>query len=221
MAPYPYAIPAGVSRHCTEGGKTYKQGFSRRILVRPVNTKVKEMTPDAETVLRDAASRGDALAWRALFDSANESVTGYIRWRCGGRYDLADEAIQETWLTAAKSLARFDPVKGPFSGWLCGIAGNVILNRLRDWNQNAGRVQRLVEEVPSRNGVPDRDTALRVAGTLAELPERFERALRAKYLDGMSVGEMAQEWNETPKAVESLLTRARQAFRERYERGDA
>ena len=178
------------------------------------------MTPDAESVLRDAACRGDANAWRALFDSAGDKVSSYIRWRCGGRHDLADEAIQETWLSAAKSLSRFDPAKGPFAGWLCGIAGNVILNRLRDWKRNTGRVQRLVEEVPSRNGVPDRETALLVTQTLAVLPERFERALRAKYLDGMSVGKMAENWKESPKAVESLLTRARQAFRENYERGE-
>lgn len=178
------------------------------------------MTPDAESVLRDAACRGDAVAWRALFDSAAESVSGYVRWRCGGRHDLADEAIQETWLSAAKSLSRFDPAKGAFAGWICGIAGNVILNRLRDWKRNAGRVQRLIEQVPSRNGVPDRETALRVTQTLAVLPERFERALRAKYLDGLSVSKMAEDWKETPKAVESLLTRARQAFREQYDRGD-
>ena len=41
--------------------------------------------------------------------------------------------------------------------------------------------------------------------------------LRAKYLDGRSMAEIAAAWGETPKAVESLLTRARQAFREAYQ----
>jgi DNA-directed RNA polymerase specialized sigma24 family protein len=35
-------------------------------------------------------------------------------------------------------------------------------------------------------------------------------------LDGQSVAEIAATWNETEKAVESLLTRARAAFREAY-----
>jgi hypothetical protein len=32
------------------------------------------------------------------------------------------------------------------------------------------------------------------------------------------VNYIAEEWHETPKAIESLLTRARQAFRTAYER---
>jgi RNA polymerase sigma-70 factor (ECF subfamily) len=65
------------------------------------------------------------------------------------------------------------------------------------------------------------DRALRVARTLAALAPRYEQALRAKYLDRMSIQAIADTWGETPKAVESLLTRARQAFREVYESGRA
>jgi RNA polymerase sigma-70 factor (ECF subfamily) len=54
------------------------------------------------------------------------------------------------------------------------------------------------------------------------LDPRHEQVLRAKYLEQMSVRVIADAWRETPKAIESLLTRARQAFREAYEavRGD-
>jgi DNA-directed RNA polymerase specialized sigma24 family protein len=62
----------------------------------------------------------------------------------------------------------------------------------------------------------------RVAVALAELPERYEAALRAKYFERQSVAEMAAANGESAKAIESLLTRARQAFREAYApRGDA
>ena len=54
----------------------------------------------------------------------------------------------------------------------------------------------------------DRDRAgRRVARALAALPERYEAVLRAKYLDGQSVADIATAGGETPKAVESLLTR--------------
>ena len=61
--------------------------------------------------------------------------------------------------------------------------------------------------------VERRDQAERVAQTLTELPERYEAVLRAKYLDQQSVADIAAAWSETPKSIESLLTRARQAFR--------
>jgi RNA polymerase sigma-70 factor (ECF subfamily) len=62
--------------------------------------------------------------------------------------------------------------------------------------------------------------AERVAEALAGLPDRYEQVLRAKYLDRLTVDQIAAGWGETPKAIESLLTRARQAFREAYGRPD-
>jgi DNA-directed RNA polymerase specialized sigma24 family protein len=41
--------------------------------------------------------------------------------------------------------------------------------------------------------------------------------LRAKYLDRRTVDEIAADQGLTPKAAESLLGRARQAFREAFE----
>jgi RNA polymerase sigma-70 factor (ECF subfamily) len=55
-----------------------------------------------------------------------------------------------------------------------------------------------------------------VAQAFAELPPHYEAVLRAKYLDGLSVHAIAEQRGDSPKAVESLLTRARQAFREAY-----
>jgi DNA-directed RNA polymerase specialized sigma24 family protein len=37
-----------------------------------------------------------------------------------------------------------------------------------------------------------------------------------KYLEGRSVADIAAERGESPKATESLLTRAREAFRQAY-----
>ena len=57
-----------------------------------------------------------------------------------------------------------------------------------------------------------------VAAALAALPDHYEAVLRAKYLDRLTVDEIATGRGESPKAVESLLSRARQAFREAYEK---
>jgi DNA-directed RNA polymerase specialized sigma24 family protein len=40
--------------------------------------------------------------------------------------------------------------------------------------------------------------------------------LRAKYLEQRSVNDIALAWQQTAKAIESLLTRARLAFREQF-----
>lgn len=173
--------------------------------------------PNPEPALRSAALAGDAAAWRALFGPAFEAVAGYVRWRCGGLADLTDDAVQETWLTAAKQLRRFDPARGAFAGWVCGLAANVVRNLVRARRRATKRVRALVAvPEPETAEVPNHD-AEAVARALAELPDRYEQALRLKYLDGLSVAEMARQLGETEKAVESLLTRARQAFREAYQ----
>ena len=168
-----------------------------------------------ERGLRDAAVAGDPAAWRALYDSAFDRVAGYARWRAGGRTDLADEVIQETWLTAARRLEVFDPEKAPFAAWVAGIAANVVRNQLRARRRRPA--EPLTGDGPAAAAVHE-DPAERVAVALATLPDRYEQVLRAKYLDGLTVGEIAAAGGETPKAVESLLSRARQAFREAYER---
>jgi len=175
--------------------------------------------PNPEPALRLAALAGDAGAWQSLYDSAFEAVAGYVRWRCGGLVDLNDDGIQQTWLTAARKLRAFDSTRGDFAGWVCGIAANVCRNLVRTRLRAAKRVRPLVTvpEPAMPESSPDHDPEA-VARALAELPERYELALRLKYLEGLSVAEMAARMGEPGKAVESLLTRARQAFRQSYER---
>ena len=48
--------------------------------------------------------------------------------------------------------------------------------------------------------------------TTKELMEQID-ALKAKYVDGASVRDLASLWRTTEKAIESLLSRARKAFR--------
>ena len=56
---------------------------------------------------------------------------------------------------------------------------------------------------------------------MTELPERYQAVLQAKYLDQRPVAEIATAWGQSVKSVESLLSRARAAFREACTRLDA
>jgi RNA polymerase sigma-70 factor (ECF subfamily) len=164
-----------------------------------------------ERALRDAVAGGDAAAWRAWYEAEYVPLEGYVLWRCGSARDLADDVLQETWLTAVKAIRRFDPQAGTFHQWLCGIAGNMVRNQLRGRRRRAKRQEPMPADVGE---VASGDE--RVAEALATLPERRERVLRMKYLDRMSVAEIAAAWGESEKAIESLLARARAAFREAY-----
>jgi RNA polymerase sigma-70 factor (ECF subfamily) len=171
-----------------------------------------------EQALRRAVLAGDESAWRAWYDECFDGLLGYVLWRCGGLRDAADEVVQETWLTAVRRARHFDPSAGPFAGWLRGIAANLLRNRFRRERSAEAARARLnhVGAEPADAELLRRERAERIARALAELSERHEAVLRAKYLEGRAVADIAAEWRETPKAVESLLTRAREAFRAAY-----
>jgi RNA polymerase sigma-70 factor (ECF subfamily) len=60
------------------------------------------------------------------------------------------------------------------------------------------------------------DLARLVQLTLDYLPARYGDVLEWKYLQGLSMREIAERLDTTTKAVESLLTRARDAFRDGF-----
>jgi RNA polymerase sigma-70 factor (ECF subfamily) len=169
-----------------------------------------------ERALRRAALAGDEAAWRAWYDASFAGLYAYVRWRCGGRRDRADEVVQETWLTAVRRLRSFDPAAGSFAAWLRGVAAHLLRNHFRRAARRGRVVRPLDGEPPAPCDEAATDRGERVARALAALPEHYEAVLRAKYLDGRGVDAIAAEAGATPKAVESLLTRARQAFRDAY-----
>jgi RNA polymerase sigma-70 factor (ECF subfamily) len=170
-----------------------------------------------ERGLQSAIMAGDERAWRTLYDRAFAGLYAYVSWRCAGVREFTEEVVQETWSIAVRRIGRFEAGKGSFQCWLQGIAANVLRNQLRRRARHRRHLRPLTNEPLDHETASEADRAERIARALAELPERYEAVLRAKYLDEQSVAMIAEVWKETPKAVESLLTRARQAFRDAYE----
>jgi RNA polymerase sigma-70 factor (ECF subfamily) len=166
-----------------------------------------------ESGWRRAILAGDASAWRDLYDHAAPRLWAYVAWRCSGLHHLAEEIAQETWTVAVRRIRDFDPQRGTALAWLRGIAAQLLRAHFRRMRPS----QPLDAAIETAIVMPDHADAEAVARTLAELPEHYEAVLRAKYLDRQSVADIARERGETMKAIESLLTRARQAFRERYQ----
>jgi len=169
---------------------------------------------ERERKLRRAVLTGEEFAWRTLYDDAFAGLYAYVLWRCGGLHDRADEVTQETWLTAVRRLRAFDPSAGSFAAWLRGIAVNVLRNHFRREARRARRTQPLACEPLALE--ESREQAERISAALASLPEHYEAVLRMKYLEGRSVADIAAQRGESLKAVESLLTRARETFRQAY-----
>lgn len=172
-----------------------------------------------EEVLRRAVLAGDEAAWQTLYGESFDAVYRFASWRCGGR-DTADDVVQEAWLMAVRQIREFDPRRGTFLAWMRGILVNVYRNQSRavrrqDYHHRSLDVR---PGAPATSEINHTKQSISMA--LDCLSQRHEAVLRAKYLDGLSVAEIAADWRETPKAIESLLTRAREAFREAWQKPD-
>jgi RNA polymerase sigma-70 factor, ECF subfamily len=170
-----------------------------------------------EEMLRRSVLEGNESAWRTWYDATFDELYGYILWRTGGCRDVAEEIVQETWLTAVRHIRRFDPRRGSFAAWMRGLAMNVIRHHFRRRRRLLAREQKAGVNGSTAQRPEALEQAERILATLDALSQRQEEVLRAKYLEGLSVGEIAEKWSETPKAVESLLFRARQSFRDIYD----
>jgi RNA polymerase sigma factor (sigma-70 family) len=170
---------------------------------------------EAETVIVVAAQGGSESAWRTLFEWHFDAVYRFCLALTAGRRELADETAQQVFVTAAQRIGRFRPAQGPFRAWLLGIARN----RYRTLEAKERRRRRHEAQPREKEGnSPGRPEAdLLVHEALAHLPGEYRRALENKYLQRLTMKEMAESDGLSVEAIESLLRRARDRFAQIYE----
>lgn len=186
---------------------------------------VADHSEDLQLVERMLA--GDEEAFEAFGERCFKALYRFAFARLQGDRELTREIVQTA---VTKALSRLDTYRGEASllTWLCSCCRNEILMHFRR-RQAAPADLELDEELdsaaglgPQRPGDPEaalleRETAHLVHVALDGLPGHYARALAWKYVDRLTVNEIAWRLGMRTKAAESLLTRARQAFRTSYE----
>lgn len=147
--------------------------------------------------------------------------------RLDGDRELTREIVQRTLCKVFGKLSTYRG-EGPLFGWLCACCRNEILMHFRSERSRPASVGLEEESVPAaalaapaRRG-PDRELLRAEVGehvhlALDLLPDHYARALEWKYLQGLPVKVIADRLELSAKAAESILTRARVAFRDRYQ----
>lgn len=177
-----------------------------------------------ERELIDRMLAGDELAMEAFGDTYFPPLYRYALGRLSGRTDLARDLVQSTVVKALGKLGTFRG-EAPLIAWLRACCRNEIAMHFR----REGTVAMLDEgdhAAPDLATVPNpraiagqeqvllsRESSELVHETLDTIPPHYARALELKYLERLPVKEIAARLALGPKAVESILTRARGAFR--------
>ena len=142
--------------------------------------------------------------------------------------DAAEDIVQNSLIAAVRNLGSWRGEAALFT-WLCTICRREI----SAWEKRTSRrvivsiadddpgLRAALDSIGAAADAPDaglarEDTGRIVQLVLDHLPPRYSRALEWKYLEELSVDEIAGRLQCTPKAAESLLTRAREAFRDAF-----
>jgi RNA polymerase sigma-70 factor (ECF subfamily) len=174
--------------------------------------------PGPQGHLSDVVSdRGAELL--AGYDRALPQVYGYLLQRCGGTA-LAEDLTGETFLAAVDAVRR-DDCPSPTTGWLIGIARHKLVDHWRRREREL-RSLRTIAGDPSVTEPADADPweatldSLRAQATLETLASQHRIALVLRYVDDLPVRQVADLLGRTEHATETLLVRARRAFRRAY-----
>jgi len=153
-----------------------------------------------------------------LYGDALPHVYGYLLSRCGA-VPLAEDLTAETFLAAVDAVRRPVPVTLS-TPWLIGVARHKLVDH---WRRRARDERDLQAVAHGQDEVVDPWAhaldALTVRGVLDRLGAHHRAALTLRYLDGLSVPEVAALLDRTVHGTEALLVRARAAFRRAYDDG--
>jgi RNA polymerase sigma-70 factor (ECF subfamily) len=187
-----------------------------------------DLRPDDKALVKRLRA-GDESAFEEFFDANFHGLYRFALTRLDDDSELAKEVAQAA---LCKAFEKLDTYRGeaPLFSWLCSICRFEIsghFRRLRrsppelDLPEEAVERRGALESIPFHFEDPEnqllrREIARLVHLTVDHLPPTYGKVLEWKYTDGWSVKEIAAHLGITPKAAESVLSRARQAFRDGF-----
>jgi len=187
-------------------------------------------TIDEARVISRIADRDEA-AVEQFYRSHADAVFRFVYRRLDRDYEDAQEVTQEVFISAIKLAATYD---GSCSAqtWLYGIAKLRVTDRIRIRSRKKRipksktsslddeSVQTIQEYKAGRLSPEDVlnriDEEFLVDHMLGKLNDNEREALLLKYVDELSIKEIAQLLGRSEMAVESILTRAKKKARDAH-----
>jgi RNA polymerase sigma-70 factor (ECF subfamily) len=174
---------------------------------------------------------GDERAFSTFFNDYFPRIYRFALPRVNRDADLAKDVVQGTLIKAVRGLKGFRGDSALFT-WLCQICRREIVDQLRKQRRRSDQVVLIDDspeiravlesiEAPSSTEPMSRQDAAElqriVHAVLDRLPARYGEALELKYIEGRSVEEIGDRLGIGHTAAQSLLARARVAFRDGME----
>lgn len=127
----------------------------------------------------------------------------------------AEDVAQDTFIRAWKAAPDWQPDRAKLESWMCRIAANLCLDRLRKKREAAMETPPEMQDgaAAADNGMIANEAGMRVMAAIAALPERQRLALELCHFQDFSNIEAAEKLEISVDALESLLARGRRKLK--------
>ncbi len=168
----------------------------------PRSTAIGGRLPSAASGLSDAALMafvvaGDTRAFARLYERHVRAAAALATQMCSRRV-IAEEVVQEAFLSFWRNRRHFDPSRGSVRGWVLGIVRNRAIDVLRQGvahqitEEGDGGIEHLLEARELTEGeVGRRERAREIAAALDDLPPEQSRVIALAYYGGYTHTEIA------------------------------
>jgi len=136
----------------------------------------------------------------ALFDLHHRRLYR-LGLRMLGSAEDAQDLVQETFLRAARALARVPDGESAAEAWLVRVAVNVCRDRQRRRGVRQARAAELPQQLPAPDEEAPRLARWTVHAALAQLPARRRSILVMHELEGLSTREIGRLLGASPVTV--------------------
>ena len=141
---------------------------------------------------------GDARAFEIIFDR-HADVAFSLAYRMCGRRSMAEDVVQEAFLSLWRSGARYDRTRGSVRSWVLGVVRNRAIDLFRREQVRTGKdvsdedaVRRIASGESTEREVQRRDDATVVRAAMSELPIEQRHVIELAYFGGFSHTEIAE-----------------------------
>ena len=164
-----------------------------------------------------ACAKGDQEALRRLFEAEAGKLQG-VALRILRRHDLAEEAVQDTFVRIWKVAGQFDPERGSARAWIYAILRNRALTILRESDRERPESPAVLAEQSDEETLREAWAGLSETSDLqrclGELDETKRQGILMAYVLGYTHGEIAGRLGAPLGTAKSWVRRGLQALRE-------
>ncbi len=154
---------------------------------------------------------GETRAFEVIFDR-HAGAAFALAYRMCGRRPLAEEIVQEAFVSLWRSTARYDPSRGSLRSWVLRVVHNRTVDAFRREAPTAGHdafEEWISDALPARECTEDeverRSDARLVRSALDGLPQDQRQVIELAYFGGFSHAQIAAALGLPPGTVKGRM----------------